>query len=68
MKAASFALFAPFHEHYVSSFTGVERWRGARTSLGDYLTVHGLFLFLIASGLGPSRVNVSKSEGWKRGV
>src|SRR5262249_13604259 len=33
------------------SFAGIERWRGSRTSLGDYLTIHGFFLFVIATAL-----------------
>ncbi len=47
LVAAAYLLFLPFQSHYVSVFEGVERWRGARTAIGDYLTVHGLFLFAI---------------------
>ena len=49
--ATGYLAFLPFHRDYVSSFAGVERWRGAQTSLGDYLTVHGLFLFTIGAAL-----------------
>jgi YYY domain-containing protein len=48
---AAYLLYLPFHRAYHSSFEGVERWRGGRTSLVDYLTVHGFFLFLIVSAL-----------------
>src|SRR5262249_11163468 len=47
----SHLLFLPFHGRYRSSFAGIERWRGSRTSLGDYLTIHGFFLFVIATAL-----------------
>jgi YYY domain-containing protein len=49
--AAAYVLFLPFHTHYRSTFTGVELWRGGRTTLLDYLTIHGFFLFLIAAAL-----------------
>jgi YYY domain-containing protein len=49
--ALSYLLYLPFHADYVSAFSGVERWRGARTGLEDFLTVHGFFLFVIASAL-----------------
>jgi YYY domain-containing protein len=48
---AACALYLPFHQAYESAFAGVARWRGARTGIADYLEVHGLFLFVIVSGL-----------------
>ena len=51
LVAVSYLFFLPFHEHYRSAFTGYDRWRGSRTGIVDYLTVHGFFLFLIASAL-----------------
>jgi uncharacterized membrane protein len=51
LVATAYVAFFPFHDHYRSSFTGLERWRGSQTSLGDYLTAHGFFLFVIASAL-----------------
>jgi YYY domain-containing protein len=47
----AYVFFLPFHLHYRSVFEGVERWRGSRTPLGDYLTVHGVFLFAVGSAL-----------------
>jgi YYY domain-containing protein len=47
----AYVSFLPFHLHYRSVFEGAERWRGSRTPLGDYLTVHGLFLFALGSAL-----------------
>ena len=51
LVAGAYLLYLPFHLDYRSSFQGFERWRGSRTSLADYLTVHGLFLFAIVSAL-----------------
>jgi YYY domain-containing protein len=48
---SAYLLFLPFHAHYLSTFAGVAVWHGSRTSLVDYLTIHGFFLFLIASAL-----------------
>jgi YYY domain-containing protein len=47
----AYVLFLPFHRHYSGVFAGVARWRGSRTPLDDYLTIHGLFLFAIVSAL-----------------
>ncbi len=44
-------LFLPFHRSYASAYGSVEPWRGSRTPLDAYLTIHGFFLFLIASYL-----------------
>lgn len=46
-----YLLFLPFHQHYAAPKTGLDIWRGSRTSLGDYLTAHGIVLFIIASAL-----------------
>jgi YYY domain-containing protein len=51
LLATSYLMFLPFHDHYRSPFTGFERWQGSRTSLIDYLTMHGFFLFLIFGAL-----------------
>ncbi len=47
----AYLVFLPFHLDYVSSYSGFQRWRGGRTSIGDYLTIHGCFLILIVAGL-----------------
>jgi YYY domain-containing protein len=51
VAGAAYALYLPFHLSYESAFAGVARWRGGRTSLVDYVTVHGLFLFVVVSAL-----------------
>lgn len=51
LVATAYVAFFPFHDHFRSVFTGFEFWPGSRTSLADYLTIHGFFLFLIASAL-----------------
>jgi YYY domain-containing protein len=51
LVATAYLLFLPFHEHYLSAFTGLERWRGTRTAMVDYLEIHGFFLFLIVTAL-----------------
>ncbi len=46
-----YLLFLPFHQHYAAPETGLDIWRGSRTSLTDYLTAHGIVLFIVASAL-----------------
>jgi YYY domain-containing protein len=43
----SIALYAPFHQWFGTGDLSFELWKGPRTPLGDYFTVHGLFLFVI---------------------
>ncbi len=47
----AYVLFLPFHRHYYGVFSGVARWHGSRTPVNDYLTIHGLFLFVIVSAV-----------------
>jgi YYY domain-containing protein len=49
--AISYLAVLPFHVHYESVFDGLQRWQGSQTRLSDYLVVHGLFLFAVASAL-----------------
>jgi YYY domain-containing protein len=51
LLVTSYVMYLPFHDHYRSPFAGFERWQGSRTSLVDYLTMHGFFLFLITGAL-----------------
>jgi len=51
LVALAYVLFLPFHLRYDGAFDGVARWHGSRTPVGDYLTIHGLFLFVIASAV-----------------
>ncbi len=45
----SLALFWPYHAGYVQPYSSFDPYTGARTALGPYLTVHGIFLFALAS-------------------
>jgi YYY domain-containing protein len=47
----AYLLFLPFHRRNSDVFEGVALWHGSRTRLVDYLTIHGLFLFAIVSGI-----------------
>lgn len=42
-------LYSPFSRWFGQAYTSVILWEGGRTPLGAYLTVHGIFLFLIMS-------------------
>lgn len=77
LLALAYLSVLPFHARYESVFDGIQRWRGSQTSLGDFLTVHGLFLFVIASALAvqlafsPEVGSVARSyrlavRGWTR--
>lgn len=46
---AAQVLYQPFHQWYGLGYEQAEVWRGARTPLIDYLTVHGVPLFLLTS-------------------
>jgi YYY domain-containing protein len=47
----SVVLYFPFMANYGTAYTSVELWTDQRTSLSDYLVVHGIFIFLVASFL-----------------
>jgi YYY domain-containing protein len=49
--AVAFLAFLPFQVHYASAVSGFAPWTGSRTPIGDFLLIHGLFLFVIASAL-----------------
>jgi len=51
LVGVAYLLYLPFHLRYDGVFEGVARWRGSRTSVADYLTIHGLVLFAIASAI-----------------
>jgi YYY domain-containing protein len=44
-------LYRPFWQSYGAYYNSLGLWQGTRTSPGDYLIVHGLFLFAIVSYL-----------------
>lgn len=47
----SVVFYFPFMENYGTSYTSAELWKDQRTTLPDYLVVHGIFLFMIATYL-----------------
>jgi len=49
LVALSALLFQPYASHYFTAYTTAELWRGARSALGDYLTIHGFFLFVVVT-------------------
>ncbi len=42
-------LYQPYHAWYGQGYQSADLWEGALTPLIDYLTVHGVFLFLIVA-------------------
>ncbi|MCH7587934.1 MAG: phospholipid carrier-dependent glycosyltransferase [Chloroflexi bacterium] len=47
LLGAAYLLFQPYNLWYQQGYTAAEQWLGSQTGLGDYLTVHGVFLFII---------------------
>ena len=45
----SISFFLPYILDYATGYAKVELWRGDRTTLIQYLTVHGIFLFIVAT-------------------
>ncbi|MGC9359562.1 MAG: DUF2298 domain-containing protein [Anaerolineae bacterium] len=43
----SYVLTWPYHAHYGAGYTSVRLWQDARTSLSEYLWIHGLFLYVL---------------------
>lgn len=41
--------FLPYIINYATGYTSVELWKDVRTTVGEYITVHGIFLFLVAT-------------------
>lgn len=56
----AFGLYYPFRQWFGSDYVSAELWQGPRSPLKDYLTVHGLFLLLLASYLAVL------TSGWVR--
>ncbi|MCI0476304.1 MAG: DUF2298 domain-containing protein, partial [Anaerolineales bacterium] len=40
-------LYYPFVKSFASAYFSIELWKGERTGFGEYLVVHGIFLFAI---------------------
>ncbi|MGA9532380.1 MAG: DUF2298 domain-containing protein [Anaerolineales bacterium] len=51
LAALAFLLYQPYSRWYVQGYTQAQLWEGAKTPINAYLTVYGLFLFLIVSWL-----------------
>lgn len=49
--ALSVVFYWPYIVNYGTAYTSVELWKDARTTLTDYMVVHGIFLFLVAAYL-----------------
>ena len=47
----STVLYYPFVRNFVSAYLSVELWKGERTGFAEYLIVHGIFLFPVATWL-----------------
>lgn len=45
------AMYYPFVQWFGTEYSSLELWTGARTPLADYVTVHGLFLFVLVTWL-----------------
>ena len=43
----AYLLYQPYNHWYGAGYTAAELWKGGRTSVSAYLTVHGLFLFVL---------------------
>ncbi|MHB8621214.1 MAG: DUF2298 domain-containing protein, partial [Chloroflexota bacterium] len=45
----SLIAFLPYSRHFVSAYTSVQPWMGKRTTMSQYLIIHGIFVFIIAA-------------------
>ncbi|MEZ5289727.1 MAG: DUF2298 domain-containing protein [Vicinamibacterales bacterium] len=52
LLAASRLLFSPFFARYGQAYGAFTLWTGSHTPLSAYLSIHGVFLLLIASAAG----------------
>jgi len=60
LLALAVGMYAPFRQWFGSDYVSAELWDGPRTPLRDYLTVHGLFFFILITFLA------ARSAGWVR--
>ncbi|HEX7587500.1 MAG TPA: DUF2298 domain-containing protein [Anaerolineae bacterium] len=56
-------LWQPFVSNFATAYLNVEVWNGARTTLGEYLTVYGIFLFVLATYLIWQTFDTKASRG-----
>ncbi|MFQ5594186.1 MAG: DUF2298 domain-containing protein, partial [Anaerolineae bacterium] len=59
--ALSMFFFWPYIQNYETAYTSVQLWHGERATLGDYLTIHGFFLFIVGTFLV-----VEVADWWRR--
>ncbi|MGZ9222346.1 MAG: DUF2298 domain-containing protein, partial [Anaerolineales bacterium] len=45
----SVLFFLPYILNYATGYVSVELWKGIRTTFSEYITVHGIFLFIAAT-------------------
>ncbi len=58
-------LFQPFLSHFATAYLATELWQGERTTLGQYLIVHGIFLFALATFLVLRTIDTpARREAW----
>jgi YYY domain-containing protein len=60
LAALATLLFWPYIRNYGSGYESLKLWQGAKTSVADYLVIHGLFLFLAGTYL------VVEFRAWSR--
>ena len=58
LAASSIMLFWPFWQNFGSGYGSVKLWEGSLTSIGDYLMIYGLFLWLVVTFV------VVEFKGW----
>lgn len=51
LAGIAMAMYYPFGQWFGTEYSSLEFWKGARTPLADYVTVHGLFLFVLVTWL-----------------
>ncbi len=49
--AIATVLFWPYSQHFATLYNSIQLWTGARSALGPYIIIHGIFLFAISAFL-----------------
>lgn len=62
------AFYAPFIAAYGTAYNTLELWMGAKTTLPEYITVHGVFLFLVSSFLLVQTWRLARRQGTFRAL
>ncbi len=58
--------YRPFWARYGAFYTSMQAWGGERTLIGEYLIIHGLFLFILVSYLWSETLGTGAREGLAR--